>query len=212
LALFRRSRSGHGEYIDLSIQESAVENIEVVLTEYLHLGKIAKRKNDKHDLVPWELYPCQDGYAAVIGGPVRKWLQAVELFEEPRLLSERYQHMADRMRHREETVSLMQPWLRRHQKKEVYHAGQTRGLAFGYLATFAEVLESPQHRAREYFVEIEHPVVGKHKYCDAPFRPFETPWQSRRAPLLGEHNEEIYGDCLSYSLNEMQRLREEGVI
>jgi crotonobetainyl-CoA:carnitine CoA-transferase CaiB-like acyl-CoA transferase len=116
------------------------------------------------------------------------------------------------MRYREEVGSLMQPWLCRHPKQEVYHAGQTRGLAFGYLATLAEVLESPQHRAREYFVEIDHPVVGKHKYCGAPFRPLETPWQAVRAPLLGEHNEAIYGDGLGYPLQEMQRLRAEGVI
>lgn len=212
MALYQRGISGRGQYVDVSIQECALDNIEVSLAEYLHLGKVAKRTGDQHPLVPWQLYLCQDGYVAVIGGPVRHWLKGVDIFEEPRLFDEKYQHMAGRIDHRCEVEALIQPWLSRHRKKDIYHAGQARRLAFGFLATLAEVFESSQHRAREYFVAIDHPVVGTHQYCGAPFRPSETPWQSARAPLLGEHNEEIYGDLLGYSPTDIQHLRDEGVI
>jgi len=162
--------------------------------------------------VPWELYPCQDGYAVIIGGPIRHWLQGADLFGEPRLLDKKYQHMGNRMAFRNEVEALLQTWAAKQKKQDIYHSGQARRLAFGYLASLAEVFDSPQHKARDYFVEIDHPVVGKQKYCGAPFRPSETPWSSVRAPLLGEHNEEIYRTLLGYSLEDIQRLRREGVI
>jgi CoA:oxalate CoA-transferase len=212
MAIYQRSMSSKGQYVDLSIQECALDNIEVSLVEYLHEGRSAKRTGDEHPLVPWKLYPCKDGYVAVIGGPVRHWLRGASLFEEPKLLDKKYQHMADRIKYRQEVEALIQPWLNRNKKKDIYHAGQSQRLAFGYLANLAEVLESPQHRARGYFIEIDHPVVGKHKHCGAPFRPSETPWQSLRAPCLGEHNGDIYGRRLGYAPGDIERWRKEGVI
>jgi len=212
MALYQRGASDRGQHIDVSIQECALDNIEVAMVEYLQLGKVAKRTGDQHPLVPWQLYPCQDGYVAVVGGPVRHWLRSAEIFEEPKLLDEQYQHMFGRMIHRSEVEALLQPWLGTHNKKDIYYAGQARRLAFGYLATLAEAFASPQHQAREYFVEIDHPVVGVQKYCGAPFRPSETPWHSARAPLLGEHNAEIYGDLLEYAPSDIQRWTDQGVI
>jgi crotonobetainyl-CoA:carnitine CoA-transferase CaiB-like acyl-CoA transferase len=191
IALFQRETTGEGQLVDVSIQESAPENIELLLAARLHGGPIAKRNNDNHIAVPWQLHPCRDGQVAVVGGPVRHWLPAVDLFEEPRLSEERFRHMSGRMKHREEVWSLLAPWLMRHDKKEIYHAGQKRRLAFGYVAGLAEVLASEQLNNRGFFVGIDHPVVGKHKYCDAPFRSAAMPWRSARAPLLGEHSGDL---------------------
>jgi crotonobetainyl-CoA:carnitine CoA-transferase CaiB-like acyl-CoA transferase len=212
MALYRAKLTSEGQHADVSIQESALDNVEICLVEYLHLGKVARRRADEHSLVPWQVYPCRDGYAAVIGGPVRHWLRAAILFEESRLLQEPYRRMAGRMEHREEVRALIQPWLDRHDKTEVYHAGQARRMAFGYLATLPEVLESPQHRAREFFVEIDHPFAGRHQYCGPPFRPSATPWHSDRAPLLGEHNDEVYSTIPGYNRARRATLSEEGVI
>ena len=53
-------------------------------------------------MVPWELQSCQDGHAAVIGGPIRHWLKAADLFEEPRLFEEKFAHSVGRIEHRDE--------------------------------------------------------------------------------------------------------------
>jgi crotonobetainyl-CoA:carnitine CoA-transferase CaiB-like acyl-CoA transferase len=212
MAVYQAGATGSGQHADVSIQESALENIEIALMEHLRLGRVAARRGDEHVLVPWQLHPCRDGYAAVIGGPVRHWLRAAVLFEEPRLLEEPLRHMAGRMARREEVRGLIQPWLERHDKRDVYHAGQARRLAFGYLAALDEVLDAPQHRARDFFVEVEHPVVGRYRSCGPPFRPSETPWRSQRAPLLGEHNEPIYHELLGRGRDELAALGREGVI
>src|SRR5579871_5808423 len=74
LAICHRATTGTGQHVDVSIQESGLGNIEVALAEYLHAGKKANRTGDEHPLVPWKLYPCKDGYAAIIGGPMRHWV------------------------------------------------------------------------------------------------------------------------------------------
>lgn len=211
LAIWHRRMTGVGQHVDVSIQEASLDNIEVVLSEYFHAGKIANRTGDEHPLVPWKLYPCQDGYAAVIGGPMRHWPGAASMFEDPRLLESGLQHVGGRMKHREEVAEMIQPWLSKHGKKEIYHAGQQRRMAFGYLAGAEEVLRSPQHEARGFFVDVDHPVAGTHRYCGAPFRSSANVWRAGRAPLLGEHTGEIM-TTLGYTETDVARLRVQQVI
>ena len=75
-----------------------------------------------------------------------------------------------------------------------------------------EVLEDPQNEARGFFMEIDHPVAGKLKYPRPPFHMPESPWPPVRAPLLGEHNQEIYFQRLGYSKEDLVRLRELNII
>jgi len=210
MSLFQRETTGQGQYLDISIMECGLEHIENRLTDFLQLGKNSNRGS--HLFAPWGLYNCEDGYVAVIGAPFRHWTRGAEIFEEPRLLEDKYRHVRDRAQHREEVDALIQPWVSKHKKKEVFQKAVEQNLAFGYLASFDEVLESPQHKARGFFVEIDHPTVGKHRYCGAPFKMSQTPWASFRAPLLGEHNQAVYGDLLAYSTQEIHCLQEEGVI
>ena len=205
IALYQRELTGVGQHIDVSIQEAALDNIEVSVMEYLRLGKVANRTADEHALVPWQLFPCRDGHVAIIGGPIRHWLTGACLFNEPRLLEEPYRHAAGRIAHRDEVKALIQPWLERNAKKDIYHLGQRSRLAFGYLATLDEVYASPQLRARHFWAETVHPVAGSQQYCGPPFRPSDTPWRHGRAPLLGEHNNEILGEELGYSADQVSR-------
>jgi crotonobetainyl-CoA:carnitine CoA-transferase CaiB-like acyl-CoA transferase len=76
-----------------------------------------------------------------------------------------------------------------------------------------EIVNSEQLTARNYFVEIDHPVMGKAKYPGAPYRLSLTPWRiERRAPLLGEHNEEIFCDRLGYTKQDLIKMKQAGVI
>ncbi len=209
-ALFQRKNSGGGKYIDVSIMESGLEYIENAVTNFLHLGKIAKR--GAHTFAPWGLYKCLDGYATVICAPFRHWTRGVNIFQEPRLMADKYKHVKYRSQHRKEVDELIQPWLSKNKKKDIFQLGQGHNFAFGYLSTFDEVLESPQHKDRGFFVEVDHPVVGKHKYCGAPFIMSETPWKTLRAPLLGEHNQDILNNFQDESEKKTQHLKEDYIV
>ncbi|MEK7849124.1 MAG: CoA transferase, partial [Chloroflexota bacterium] len=76
-----------------------------------------------------------------------------------------------------------------------------------------DMLQDPQYKSRDYFVQSEHPKAGPLTYAGAPFKMSETPWQVRRpAPMLGEHNEEVFCGRLGLSREELVRLRQAGVI
>ena len=178
MALLRRARDGGGDVIDLSLQESAIENGEIAVTEYLATGKLARRNGDNHAMVPWRTYPCADGEATIIGGPIRHWLKAAEMFDEPALLEGSLADMGGRMRERDRLEGLIKPWLATQTKRELFHRGQKAGLAWSYLADIAEALSDPQFATRGFFVACDDPVLGSIRMPDAPFRGTALRWRN----------------------------------
>ncbi len=155
---------------------------------YIYAGEDSERFGNRTSLVPWGLYRCQDGYVGILADP------------------------HERSELGEEVDALMQPWLMAHTREEIYHAGQQAGLPFGYVCDAADLLASPQLKARDYFHTVEHPELGPQTYPGAPARMPATPWRPGRAPLLGEHNEAVYGGLLGYSQAELEQLRTRGVM
>lgn len=182
IGLLRRERDGCGAIVDLAIREAAMENYEAAIAEFLNVGKVARRNGDEHNMVPWRTYPCADGEAAIIGGPIRHWLRAAPLFEAPGLLSEKLQTMGGRMANRAETQELMKPFLQRHGKRELFHLGQKHRLAWSYLASMPEALAEPQHAARRFFIEQPRADGVPATMPGAPFRCARASWQDRPAP------------------------------
>jgi len=79
--------------------------------------------------------------------------------------------------------------------------------------TTEELVKNPHYNARGFFVEYEHPRAGRLKYPGAPFIMSEDGYACRRAaPLLGQHNEEIYCGMLGYSKDDLVTLRRMNVI
>ncbi|NKF21405.1 CaiB/BaiF CoA transferase family protein [Solimonas marina] len=182
MALRRREQDGRGATIDLSIVEAAAMNIETHLAEHTALGKLARRNDDEHAMVPWRTYPCADGQAAVVGGPIRRWLRGAALFEAPELLAPELARMDQRIAQRQRTEALMQPWLRRHDKRSIFHAGQAQGMAWGYLASLQDVLDDPQHRARGFFAPRQRADGVAAVLPGAPFHAAAMPWAEPPMP------------------------------
>ena len=76
-----------------------------------------------------------------------------------------------------------------------------------------DLAKCPHLQARDFFVEVDHPVVGRAQYLGMAVRlPGETITGSQPAPLLGQHNAEIYGQKLGHSNEDLISLRQQGVI
>jgi crotonobetainyl-CoA:carnitine CoA-transferase CaiB-like acyl-CoA transferase len=211
-AVFAAGTSGRGDHVDVSIQEAMLDNVELAITDHLHTGRVPKRTGDRHDLVPWGLYRCRDGWAAVVGGPIRKWVGAIDIFQEPRLAEDRFRHVAGRIEHRKEFEGLIQSWLDEHDREDVLAAGRERGLAFGAVNQPDEVLEGAQHRAREFFHRLDHPVAGQQTVPREPYRFMDAPVEPHRAPLLGEHTANVLLEDLHLPRVRVDQLVAEGVV
>ena len=134
--------------------------------------------------------------------------------EREELSDPRFASRYGRLVHADEVDALMLPWLLDHDKVDVFKAGQEHGLAFTFVATMEDLLEMEQLTARDYFVELDHPVTGPLQYPGSPISPAtrSDAWVYRRAPLLGEHTNEILEYRLGYSTDQIMRLRDQGVI
>lgn len=209
-AIQHREKTGEGQQVDISIHEGGVDNIEIGLINFLHLGVRSRRS--KHIMVPWRNYPCKDGAATIICAPFRNWLQGAELFEAPELLAEKYHHVRGRHLERERVEELIQPWISSKTREQIFHAGQARGLAFGYRASLAEAMALPQHRARDFFIDTDDGSSGCYPYAGAPFKLSATPWVQKRSPMLGEHCSEVLNRVLDLDRSEIDQLASMGVI
>ena len=108
---------------------------------------------------------------------------------------------------------LMLEWTMEHTVEEIYRSSQERGIPLGAVRTAEQVLNDKQMAARGFFVEVEHPEIGKLKYPGVPYRFSEIQREAPvAAPLLGQHNEEIYCGRLGYTKRDLDKMKEAGVI
>ena len=108
--------------------------------------------------------------------------------------------------------AVLMPWLKERTQEELYHGAQELRIPFGKVMDSKQILNHSHLKSRRYFIEIEHPATGRITYPGAPFRFGDMPYRVNRAPLLGEHNREIYCERLGYSREELVQLRQLRVI
>ncbi len=90
---------------------------------------------------------------------------------------------------------------------------QAAGVAGGVVETGEDMMEyDPQLQQRHFFYEFDHPEIGKHRIGRLSFMLSKSPYEVRRAPLLGEHNEHALKEILGMSDDEIAELVIEGVV
>ena len=202
-ALLARDRLG-GQHVDVSRLESLTSILGATMNGWLYdervsqrgdadpwsLGTAARRGEDGTHWEPSGVWKARDGYVLAYGRSSADWTGAIREMSEdlPDLASPRFTTEAGRGEHAEELTRLFGRWVAAHTKEEVYRLAQRYGHAYGYVATARDLLDSPQLRHRRFFVQVRHPVAGRVTMPGAPFRMSRTPFVSRRAPLLGEHD------------------------
>ena len=214
-ALFQAEETGEGQQIDLAIAEYATNVLENALMQYSYSGvEFTRVGNRGYGRAAWGIYPCQDGFVGIIAGPDQNWPEVSTIMQSEELADPRFASRQGRLLNADEVDALMLPWLLEHDKVDIFKAGQDHGLGFSFVAGMQDILEMEQLVARDYFVNLEHPIAGTLRYPGPPISPDRTvvePWVYRRAPLLAEHNLEVLGG-LGYDSKGVERLFAEGVI
>ena len=214
-ALMYAEETGEGQRIDVSIAEYATNILENALMQYSYSGQEYTRVGNRgYGRAAWGIYPCSDGFVGIIAGPDHRWPEVSRIMEREELADPRFASRRGRQDNADEVDALMLPWLIEHDKVDIFKAGQESGLGFSFVATMRDILEMEQLLARDYFVELEHPVAGKLRYPNAPIacEPGAESWVFRRAPLFGEHNDAVLSDWLGYDDARISELADAGVI
>jgi CoA:oxalate CoA-transferase len=209
-ALFQRNETGSGQQIDVSMLESTILTTIYTAVIYSYLGLF-------HNNVcrPYlGICRCKDGYVGVNVFTQSHWNMLCSFFGMPALTEDpRFANIALVNENKEVAKELFAPQLMERTGAELFESGAEWRIPFALVPATTDILASPQHLARGFFDEVEHPVVGKVTVPGAPFKLTGSPWRHERAaPLLGEHNEEIWCGRLGYAKADLARLRAQGVI
>ena len=212
-ALLHRDITGIGQHVDVAISEYLATILENALSQYSYTGSNFRRTGNRgYGRAAWGPYPCMDGYVGVIAGPDHKWPEMAELMGIAELAEERFGDRAGRAKNADELDSLMLPWLMEHDRHEIFERAQHRGLAFAYVAAPEDILGWEHLRERGFFGSVEHPKAGCLEHPMMPWRVEDGGWELDAAPMLGQHNIDVYCGMLGYSKAELVRMRGMGVL
>ena len=217
LAVVNRSRDpeGKGQVIDSAIYEAVYNLLEGVVPEYDGAGVIREPSGSTiTGIVPTNTYRCKDGKFVIIGGNgdsiFKRLCHAMgrdDLGDDPRLADN-----AGRVEHEKELDEAILAWTQTLTSDELLNALEEARVPGGPIYSVVDMMDDPQYQAREMFETVQ--VNGEDlkipamvpKLSDTPGR---TDWPG---PDVGAHNDEIYGEVLGLSADEMAKLRDAGII
>ncbi len=212
MALFGQEITGEGEHVDVSVTECAASTMMGTQTIYPFTGGVHTRRRAEGGMFENPM-PCKDGWIIVQGGGGASWEDIAEFFQAPELLEPRFAERAQRSQNGREMDQVILNAIKDRDKWELFPKAAQARMLFGLVQTPAELLDCPQLQSREFYRQVEHPVIGNIKVPAELFRFSETPYQLRLpAPTLGEHNPEIYVEGLGYSQQQLVQLRQLNVI
>ncbi|MEE8471030.1 MAG: CoA transferase, partial [Dehalococcoidia bacterium] len=219
-ALYAAESQGVGQHVDVSIMETQAGSADrraVYLLGYACAGVLTTRWPPPREAVrmmilPQGVYPCKDGFINTLSLP-QWWPRDLKAMGMPELKDDpRFQNIFS-VEAGLEFDAIWYSWLADHTKEELFEIFLEARVASAPVNSPEDLVKNRQLEAREYFTEIEHPTTGKVTYPGAPFKMTETPWEIRRpAPLLGQHNEEVYCGLLGYTREDLVKLRESAII
>lgn len=212
VALFARLTSGEGQHVDVSAAECLGAHLVQPLPYYNYMGAVKGRRPVRGAGFE-ELMPARDGYVAPSVQGSQPWATIAELIGLEELKDEKFATGAGRVANGEELKELLIKGLAQWDRKPLFLASGERRLVFGMAQDAGDLAECPHLEARDFFVDVDHPVVGPARYPGMAVRlPGEELTAAQPAPLLGQHNSEIFGKELGYTAQDLITLRQHGVI
>lgn len=212
---YHQQFTGESQRIDISIQECVTSALRDTTSLYTYAGSTRQRQPAYTGDMPRSPVPTQDGYIVPIhfGGAV-DWDGVADFIGAPALKDDAFATPESRFDNAEALQKALEDGMKQWRKFDLMReAHKKRGHIYGVVHSPAEALASEQYGARGYFTNIEHPVIGDAVYPGAPFIMSETPWNAETpAPLLGEHNREIFCDRLGLALEGLNLLTASGVV
>jgi len=214
-AILARAVTGKGQQVDLSQQEAIASHTrrDATILSYegiYYIREKAKRPGGGGGGM-WE---CRDGHITMGIHRDDQWPKAVEMMGYPDWTnSELFADAYSRRANHDALHLLCLEWSRELTVAEVSQAGQQRLLPCMPVNNIEQAVNSELYAAREFMVNVDRQETGPLQYPGAPYKLSGTPWHiDRPAPLLGEHNAEVYSNILGYARQDLVKMRQAGII
>jgi CoA:oxalate CoA-transferase len=214
LALYERTRTGRGQYIDVAMYDTIVGLAERSVTAYSLTDAVLERGRERY-MAPWGPFECRDGWVALIVATERDWGRFCEAIGRTDLVG------------REGTTSgperaasmtgwlgdIVAAWFGDRTTAAATDALLAAGLPVGPVQNARDIYECPQVEARHLLIDVPDPVLGSVRLVGPAVKLSGAPEPlAGPAPRLGEHTAAILQEQLGYSERQIDELRAEGVL
>lgn len=192
-----RSRTGRGQWVDISLLDVPVSWLCLLAGKYWASGEVQQPLGSAHPLsAPYQAFRAADGYLTIAAGNERLWLSTCEVLGLEALAADpRFRTNADRARNQAELAPLVEAVLKTRPVREWVDRLTRMGVPSGPISSVDQVLEDPQVLHREMVVDLDHPRLGSVKSIGCPIKLSETPARlDRPAPDLGQHTAEVLAE------------------
>ncbi len=217
-ALDYRRRTGKGQFLDMSQYEGGVQFMAPAILDYTANKRVAGRVGNKYAYAaPHNAYRCtgEDKWCAIAVFTDNEWKSFCKVIGKPALAKNpKFNTLLARKENEEELDALVNGWTSSRSAEDVMNAMQKAGVAAGMVENGEDhIKNNPQLQHRHFLWELEHPE-GANYFSPAGvhFLMSKTPYEVKRSPILGEHNEYVFKDILGLSEDEITQLVEDGVI
>ncbi|CVK20833.1 CaiB/BaiF CoA transferase family protein [Sporomusa sphaeroides] len=197
MALYNRERTGEGQYVDVAMLDTVFSLLENAVVRTTMAGEIPERQgNSANDIAPFDIYQATDGYIAIGVGSDKLFEQFCKAIGMPELAHNPL-YLTNILRiknYKSSLQGIIQAWVGSRSKDAVEKILEEAGVPCGPVLNMQESIDHPQIIAREMIVDIKHPIIGDMRIPGCPIKFSRTPGKVEMpAPLLGQHNKEIFG-------------------
>ena len=214
-ALLSRERTGVGQHIDMALLDVQVATLANQSMNYLASGKVPERYGNAHaNIVPYQVFRAADRDFIIACGNDSQFVALCHSIGLPHLPEDpRFRRNADRVAHRAEIVELLSAHFLGRTADEWVASIHASKVPVGAINNIAQSLEEPQVIARGLMVKIPHPRNPQFEMVGSPIKMSGTPVEYvRPAPMLGQHTDEVLGERLGLSAEQLGQLKAGGVI
>ncbi len=216
MAVNARSLTGVGQRIDVSLVDSVVASLENAYIRYFKSGEIPVRNGNAYaSIAPYDTYQAKDGRVIIACGNQKLYEKLCnEVLDMPWMITdERFLSVPLRVANNEIQKKYIEEWTMQYTVDEIVDKILAKGIPAAPIYNVKQITED-EHiaKAREMFIEIEHPVIGKMKVNGNPIKLMDMmPRINCPAPTLGQDNDEIL-QTLGYTAEQIGEFRANGVI
>lgn len=214
-AIVHKGKTGEGQYIDVALVDSIVASLETISMVYICDGKIPQRTGNRYlAAYPYDSFKAKDADYVMACGTNRHFEWLTEVMGMPELAKdEKYLTIESRKANGDELKEIINEWGKDKTAEEIVDLLLKAKIPAAPIYDIKQVYEDPHiNKAREMFVEVEHPVAGTITITGSAIKMSKTPSEVwKRAPMLGEHNEEIYQE-IGYDRKTLEEYKEKKII
>jgi len=211
-ALYDREKTGKGQFIDIAMLDSAFSCLENAVINTCVTGENPQRVGNSHPVnCPFGTFPAKDGEIIITCSRDSAFANLCRAIHREDLMSDpRFSSPDARRLNRDELTEELSKFTREHTIDENEEILAAEGVPYGRINTMKMICADPQIAARKMLVEVDHKVAGKYKMPGSPIKLASYPDTTYEpAPMLGEHNREVFRDYAGMSDEEIDALLQE---